>query len=515
MSRSVSSAGEHQSDQFINPPILPKRAETFGGFDHNAAALARLLQKFTSSPTNVVASTTITTCSPSTMSTTNTIIDKLACICSKDGQEMTSLENKITSYQVDKQRLDDDQVVDDKQIEDLRIENSNIENPKIISANDTTSPSILVNTVLPMQDPNKMVSQLSTLPLLISQLEHSRNSVDSELSVTIPQSKHEQIIQIVELQHQLNLLLCLFHHQQTLFELMRANCVQDHTKPSTTTNNQTQIASTSASSLGLNTISPSKSLTSTSNTMHHSVTNISALPSTSSNLTTSSLNKKFRAENQLEELRNLHEQFSAEKQSFEKRTKELDKREAQLRQEKEDLVEQRENLYRKLENLQDEFGICILGSGSTASAKLASIQASLNLGTSSTKSDSTVPIDKQTTDDCTKPSSRITRTRLSSGDLQVKQQIPLKLATGNNQLTSCTMMSKSCNNSPNISPNISPSITGTFDILQSNKSSFSSKKSSISSSTATSPKSIKVIRKESNQPIVNSSEDKNEEEIFC
>jgi len=33
LNRSVSSAGEHQSDTFVYP-ILPKRAETFGGFDN-------------------------------------------------------------------------------------------------------------------------------------------------------------------------------------------------------------------------------------------------------------------------------------------------------------------------------------------------------------------------------------------------------------------------------------------------------------------------------------------------
>lgn len=32
LSRSVSSAGEHQSETYVSP-ILPKRAETFGGFD--------------------------------------------------------------------------------------------------------------------------------------------------------------------------------------------------------------------------------------------------------------------------------------------------------------------------------------------------------------------------------------------------------------------------------------------------------------------------------------------------
>jgi len=33
LSRSVSSVGEHQSDAYISP-TLPKRAETFGGFDN-------------------------------------------------------------------------------------------------------------------------------------------------------------------------------------------------------------------------------------------------------------------------------------------------------------------------------------------------------------------------------------------------------------------------------------------------------------------------------------------------
>lgn len=33
LSRSISSAGEHQSETYVSP-ILPKRAETFGGFDN-------------------------------------------------------------------------------------------------------------------------------------------------------------------------------------------------------------------------------------------------------------------------------------------------------------------------------------------------------------------------------------------------------------------------------------------------------------------------------------------------
>lgn len=33
LSRSVSSAGERQSDTYVSP-LLPKRAETFGGFDN-------------------------------------------------------------------------------------------------------------------------------------------------------------------------------------------------------------------------------------------------------------------------------------------------------------------------------------------------------------------------------------------------------------------------------------------------------------------------------------------------
>ena len=37
LSRSVSSVGERQSDTF-SLPLLPKRAETFGGFDHSGPA---------------------------------------------------------------------------------------------------------------------------------------------------------------------------------------------------------------------------------------------------------------------------------------------------------------------------------------------------------------------------------------------------------------------------------------------------------------------------------------------
>lgn len=44
LSRSVSSAGEHQSDAYISP-ILPKRAETFGGFDNSNQGPLKLLGK--------------------------------------------------------------------------------------------------------------------------------------------------------------------------------------------------------------------------------------------------------------------------------------------------------------------------------------------------------------------------------------------------------------------------------------------------------------------------------------
>ncbi|CAG9821076.1 unnamed protein product [Phaedon cochleariae] len=44
LSRSVSSAGEHQSDTYVSP-ILPKRAETFGGFDNFNQGPIKLLGK--------------------------------------------------------------------------------------------------------------------------------------------------------------------------------------------------------------------------------------------------------------------------------------------------------------------------------------------------------------------------------------------------------------------------------------------------------------------------------------
>lgn len=49
LSRSVSSAGEHQSDNYVSP-ILPKRAETFGGFD-NQGPLKLLGKKLSASGT--------------------------------------------------------------------------------------------------------------------------------------------------------------------------------------------------------------------------------------------------------------------------------------------------------------------------------------------------------------------------------------------------------------------------------------------------------------------------------
>lgn len=48
LSRSVSSAGEHQSDTYVSP-ILPKRAETFGGFDASNQPMKLLGKKLQSS----------------------------------------------------------------------------------------------------------------------------------------------------------------------------------------------------------------------------------------------------------------------------------------------------------------------------------------------------------------------------------------------------------------------------------------------------------------------------------
>lgn len=50
LSRSVSSVGEHQSETYVSP-ILPKRAETFGGFDNNQGPLKLLGKKLSTSGT--------------------------------------------------------------------------------------------------------------------------------------------------------------------------------------------------------------------------------------------------------------------------------------------------------------------------------------------------------------------------------------------------------------------------------------------------------------------------------
>lgn len=44
MSRSVSSVGEHQSETYVSP-TLPKRAETFGGFDNPLSGVPKAISK--------------------------------------------------------------------------------------------------------------------------------------------------------------------------------------------------------------------------------------------------------------------------------------------------------------------------------------------------------------------------------------------------------------------------------------------------------------------------------------
>jgi hypothetical protein len=49
LSRSVSSAGEHQSETYVSP-LLPKRAETFGGFDNSNQLLGKKIQSSGGTP---------------------------------------------------------------------------------------------------------------------------------------------------------------------------------------------------------------------------------------------------------------------------------------------------------------------------------------------------------------------------------------------------------------------------------------------------------------------------------
>ncbi|KAK4337253.1 hypothetical protein RND71_043722 [Anisodus tanguticus] len=460
LSRSVSSAGEHQSDQFINPPILPKRAETFGGFDNSAENLARFLKKFTISNNNVKGSKNFVS---SNLNSTDLITEensnsKVLNVLNKNID--SNSQNLILNPNDNQVKIEStlkSETIEDKKIQDSII---NKNDSLATSIKDSNSPTILINTVLPMQDPND-ISQLSTILLLLKQLENNKNEADSNNKANSNQSKNEQIIQIVELQHQLNLLLCLFHHQQTLFELMRLHLQDAYNNPSNIVSSINQPPSSIGSNLTLNFLSANRNVSLSPPNQISSSSVSTALPTLPIS-STNSLSKKFCPESQLEELRNLHEQFIAEKQLFSKqlnqhlidirlRTEQLDKREEQLKKEKLDLIEQREFLFRKLENLQDDLGICMLGSSSglPTAAKLASLQASIALNKKNSgpnNIENELSILKSTIQQLQQQiikSDQNEKNLLSSQnfnigltnklyeDCQIKQQIPLKLAIDN------------------------------------------------------------------------------------
>lgn len=142
---------------------------------------------------------------------------------------------------------------------------------------------------------------------------------------------------------------------------------------------------------------------------------------------------------QLEELRNLQDQLSREKAAFraasqqeqkqieEERT-ELARQREQLMAEQRDVTQQRDQLYRRLEALERQ--------GVTLVAGSAPSSASIHL-THVTQGTDTVQSRKSQTDAKRIPLNLISATNQQKvqSNLPVKQQLPLKLASGSNNNT--------------------------------------------------------------------------------
>ncbi|XP_074605537.1 rho guanine nucleotide exchange factor 18 cysts isoform X13 [Brevipalpus obovatus] len=348
--RSVSSAGEHHSDAFVSP-ILPKRAETFGGFDNALkdqgnglnSLKKKLIQlkdgtlggtkecdssddkKGTESEINSSTSTLgpntsqINVCPPS---------DTFLQIRGSGGDIRRSsgpLLGKCSSGTSSPEKIQRRSLVTTPTTSTQSLF-SNITNtlaptsPTLLTAPGTCpSAPTISSAILPLYDPSD-IYRLSTTPLLMTQ-------------------GKDQLIQIAELQHQVNLIMCSFNYQQSLFENMRYQLIESQTK---LIQMQRENGSLPSGREGT-----------------------SSLCSSTSSSFKGDRRSVYRPEQGLEELRNLQEQLridksnwqkklSEEKESLEEERKSLETIKQQIKQEQKDIDDQREKLYRKLEALQKE-----------------------------------------------------------------------------------------------------------------------------------------------------------------
>ncbi|GIX76967.1 rho guanine nucleotide exchange factor 28 [Caerostris darwini] len=279
LSRSVSSAGERQSDTYVSP-LLPKRAETFGGFDNPTKEQAAPIIKVPAFKKKLLHLKEHT---------------ELSILPSKSKMEDIHLGESLESA-----------------LQNFGLQTSISvigKVPSICSSPDKQhnrkqllSPSFVQhgNSFPPFKEVNSELMSLTTTPLLMTQ-------------------GKEQLVQIVELAHHLNTVVCAVSHLSSSYESTKVQLAESQYKLSKLTKEKE--------------VRDKRSM--------------------------------YRPEHQLEELRNLQKQLNhdrsvwqQEKAQFQSSMKnqrdELEKLQEQLKVEQMDVTHQRELLYRKLDALQKQ-----------------------------------------------------------------------------------------------------------------------------------------------------------------
>lgn len=366
LSRSVSSVGEHQSNTYV-PPGVPKRAETFAGFD--AAPRSR--------------------------------------------ESASATAGNITS---------------------------------------TSASSSNSALNVPGESANNLVEPTGC-SLEILQIE--KLSAGALLSATAPPSAADEqwLGGLVSLQHQLNMLLCLFAQVQTNCEYWKAK--------------------------------------SRAQEMLQSDSSLSSQGGTS-------YTKSLDTQAILEELRDRQRQLCAEKQraanmfsaqwtQLEQKKQAVEQMQNQITQERADLTDQREQLFRQLDALQKQTGICLVQDGAngyTFTGALSSSRPSSSLVQSQqTIHSQQSPLLKQ--------SQKIT---------QPQQQLPLQLACGSSR-----PRIKPCKSSPNFGPTL------TLDVSSRPSSSNFSSRIGEHVRSGSSPSQMSSLPPEDDQK----KDDSGDLEIFC
>ena len=198
--------------------------------------------------------------------------------------------------------------------------------------------------------------KFSTTPLLQIALAQGAISIQQPAIATAD----PWLSQVLQLQHQLNVILLLYNQLQSNCELLRVRARVAELELPCSVGQMGTMSSGGGGGSGTG-----SGLTGSGGSSGNLLIGTGSL---------SASKNTFRADQQLEELRNHQTEFSAEKQRWAvqlaeqlaeltERKQQLHKQQQQMQLDREDLAEQREQLYRKLEVLQQQMGICLVNNG--------------------------------------------------------------------------------------------------------------------------------------------------------